>query len=78
MGGATRGDGKGTVEEKEGDRHPAHARSHPLFIRGCASDQQPACTHLFRSLEQQSSDGDGVQVEAFNFCDVQLLQAFHE
>ena len=31
MGGAITGDGEGTKEEKEGDRHPPHVRSPPTF-----------------------------------------------
>jgi len=31
MGGAIRGDGKGTEEGEEGDRHPPHAMSAPTI-----------------------------------------------
>jgi len=38
------GDGGGTEEEKEGDRHPPHGTSPPTFQRSCASRFPVACS----------------------------------
>jgi len=80
MGGAMVGDGKGTEEEKEGDRHPLHARTPPLFSRGCAHSglRATAASRMHLANFETTQVGPTPQISAENFSFQQVRVTFQK